>query len=77
VYGNGIYMTEGPDTPISYAWKKDGKQLMLHLDVALGNPARHSGCVKSSDDSLYVPGNGYIIIPRCEQVNVLYLVEFI
>lgn len=76
VYGNGIYMAESPDTPISYAWKKDGKQLMFHLDTALGNPSRHSGRIAESDDSLYVPSNGYIVIPRTEQVNILYLVEF-
>lgn len=76
-YGHGIYMTEKPDTPLSYAWNKEGKQLMFNLDAALGNPQRHSGSVRPSDDSLYVPGNGYIIIPRCEQVNILYLVEFI
>ncbi len=50
---------------------------MLVSHVALGNYRRDNGKVKDSDDSLYVGGNGYIIIPRVTQINPIYLVEFV
>jgi hypothetical protein len=76
VYGDGVYFAESAQISLGYASEVDNKQLMLVSHVALGN-YRRNGKVKSSDDSLYVGGNGYIIIPRTNQINPIYLVEFV
>lgn len=75
-YGHGIYMAQDISVPIGYASRRDGKCLVFVTEAALGKFKKH-GSVSLLDDSLWLHGNGYIVIPRTDQVNLLYLVEFV
>lgn len=75
-HGPGIYFSKNPNKSLQYAHQIDGKRLMFIADVALGNYQR-GGYISSKFDSVYVDCEySEIIIPRTDQVNILYLVEF-
>lgn len=77
VYGHGIYMDRSIDHPLHhYSSRVDGKRLVFVTEAALGN-YKTTGKASLQDDALWVGGNSYIIVPRTNQVSLLYLVEFI